>query len=831
MGSATSSGNVITYTPRTVYGWDVIEYTLKSTADETKVKTGSIFITVSDEVNQAPVIGQPKYNYNTVSDVIDSKKTPADLRCGGGSCDGDKINSWLTKYQSTYLEGFDGNWTEKIFLPRGTAYEGKVFKFQNFAEYYSYVYDGQRKIATLNRGQFLSFKSRDGQWYPQNTPDPVLLGEKIDLDLSRLQGLHINDSDGDPWQLIHVQSFSASVAAKDPESVTNKVITFRADEPGEHIVSYIVGDNYGGYSSGLIKVNVTVPNKAPTWTDLTTSAGVKFTAPLTYAQATKLGFTVSAINDTEVDNVVAQYNAAAATSYCATKGHLSTESEFLALRAEHWKTDGVGMKKWPQGGVGQDGNYLVRGSGDTYKVVDVKTGEASEATSRTQAYVTCVENNAFSLTMLKTECIANGEPCEVVRVNKPSVADVIKPTMPKVSGTLVEADVDTVISPTSTRHKVVTASSTKAGTYQFGVELQGKWERLATGVINFTRDWAKVVSVLSEDSETKFFANGITSSNLGVRFNDVNGDAVARTSIQARSDNEEDSFTSDLFETTVYGNALYGIRTVGTTVRAIRFTAPGAAGGAIGGTVSITPKVRSYKGEQTEKGHKWTFETTTDTSSVDNIGDTVMLPAGYVLNMRPEVFWTRINPGDYSWFRTGPGYVALVPGTDVAWWNEPISSREECFAALERDGVVPPAGISLIQPYRSWDEDGDGAADHDLCVGHFRNWTTMDDALANGDPSVPPLWQRGGGSEVTNLPPSAIPMVGGAVRTVRSPTTLSDFLSSCTDGRLVSATTNFSSVRDCHHLENTHGIWTNGQQFTTEGRLQNNLGMELGDLP
>ncbi|WP_045405678.1 hypothetical protein, partial [Vibrio jasicida] len=597
---------------------------------------------------------------------------------------------------------------------------------------------------------------------------------------------------------------------------------------GEHIVSYIVGDNYGGYSSGLIKVNVTVPSKAPTWTGLTTKAGQSFTAPLTYAQATELGFAVSAINDTEVDNVVAQYNAAAATSYCATKGHLPTVSEFLALREEHWKTDGVGMKKWPQGGVGQDGNYLVRGSGDTYKVVDVKTGEASEATSRTQAYVTCVENNAFSLTMLKTECIANGEPCEVVQVTKPSASDVISREMPKVSGTLVEADVDTVISPTSTRHQVVTASSTKTGTYQFGVELEGKWDRLATGIINFTRDWTQVTAELSTEShdETVFLANGVTASLLGVRFVDVNG-PVAAERIRASSEDDSVIIIKPEVGTDTGGRARFVLKTAGLGARTISFSPAGHEGQSIHDTVSISPTVRTYKGETTDTGYNWTFETTTNPGSVDNIGSTVFIPPGTVFKQASTI--------SSSYSRFSRVHIGVMPGGTLlfrrmgqseGWTAE--EARARCHADLNGHRIDPDADANFVWIPSRGGSLGFCATGYRVIINPATDVNLCDPATESGAHIV--CDTIAGNESVLTMTKVVEPT---ATFQEGRDWSLGDFERECGGDRPVGPffSPRISSAQCPYWRIDTS--WDHAKPVigVSGPKLRNNLGMELGDLP
>ncbi|YCO02443.1 hypothetical protein ACB087_10145 (plasmid) [Vibrio sp. VNB-15] len=386
-GSVTKgAGNTLTYTLRSTAGWDTIEYTLKNTTDEKKVKTGSIFVTVSDEANQAPTITSPKYDFSAA-----------------------------------------------------------------------------------------------------NPDTMVTVGDSLDINLAS-RGIGITDADGDPWQLVHVQSFSATVAAKNPDSTTNKVITFTANSIGEHIVSYIVSDNYGGYASGLVKVNVDVESEPRTWTDITSGAGNVFSAPPTYVEAAKLGFAVSAIKDTKVNNTVALFKENAAVSYCATSGYIPTELEFGELWTSRWTTEGTGLlNTWPQGGAGQSGLYLVQNNDRTsFKQFDIKTGEAV-AYANQPVYLTCLMNTTFRLEPVTSTVVANGVRTTVSIAHKPTSGSVlVNPT--KVSGTLSDADVDVSFGAREGRNEEVEVKSSTVGTYQFNLDVQGSSETAATQVIRFVGD-------------------------------------------------------------------------------------------------------------------------------------------------------------------------------------------------------------------------------------------------------------------------------------------------------------------------------------------------------
>ncbi|MGN5073613.1 hypothetical protein ACTG2C_01115 [Aeromonas veronii] len=104
--------------------------------------------------------------------------------------------------------------------------------------------------------------------YKAQTGNAVTAQHAVTMDLATLPNLNIVDPEGEAWQLIEVQSYSASVVPVAPNSVTNKQFTFTANTLGEHVVSYIVGDHRAGFATGLIKVVVGPDERPKTWGDI-----------------------------------------------------------------------------------------------------------------------------------------------------------------------------------------------------------------------------------------------------------------------------------------------------------------------------------------------------------------------------------------------------------------------------------------------------------------------------------------------------------------------------------------------------------------------------------
>lgn len=227
-GTVTSSGNVLTYTPPGEPVWNKIIYVLTNPAKPGEDAFGMLYVTVSDSVNAPPVIGDPKYNYNT------------------------------------------------------------------------------------------------------NNSNAIVAMETATLDLATLANLDITEPDGGEWQLVEVQSYSASVAPVDPTSVTNKQFTFLAATPGENIVSYIVGDHEGGFTMGLIIITV-VPKESPkTWNNIIIGDNIYLATPL-YIELLNSSLISEPVYDDVVANTVAGVTYNVGQSYCGNS-HVANIDELNLLR-------------------------------------------------------------------------------------------------------------------------------------------------------------------------------------------------------------------------------------------------------------------------------------------------------------------------------------------------------------------------------------------------------------------------------------------------------------------------------------------------------------------
>ncbi|WP_161785135.1 hypothetical protein [Aeromonas hydrophila] len=227
-GSVIGSGNTITYTPPTTPDWNRVVFILKNPSRPDEDALGTLYITVSDAINQAPVIGTPKYDYKA------------------------------------------------------------------------------------------------------QTGATIVTFENSTLDLGTLTNLNISDPEGEVWQLIEVQSYSATVAPVDPTSVTNKQFTFTAGTIGSHIVSYIVGDHQGGFAMGVMNINVGPRENPKSWSDLTIDDITFYATPL-YSEAFERGVIAEGIWDSRVKNTIAGMTGSQASAFC-NGSRLANQSNMDKLR-------------------------------------------------------------------------------------------------------------------------------------------------------------------------------------------------------------------------------------------------------------------------------------------------------------------------------------------------------------------------------------------------------------------------------------------------------------------------------------------------------------------
>lgn len=379
--------------------------------------------------------------------------------------------------------------------------------------------------------------------YDINANNPVITarsGESLTLDLSQLTDLGITDPEGGDWQLLEVKSFTADVSLVDKESITNKAFTFSAGTVGDHYISYIVADEYNGFTSGLLKLNVKASEGPMTWTSLDDNNKNTFTAPERYSDIYRKGYNVSAVWDSHANNTLAGFNAISGDSYCKSLGMLPTVQDLTALRQAHLNDDKhKGLDLWPS-----KKPYLAS-DGDSMKGFWIDDGQTKDYDPSIPYYVTCLASHEMTLNMKRDSVVANGDRVVLATVTQPIDSKGI--TLKKLSGSLSDTDVD--IS-TDSRGKVttLTTASTKAGSYRFEVTDNGDAENvLISPEVTYLADADTATFpeetglVVTQDNAA---ADGQAQDTLQVTLKDANGNPVAGLQISAESSSSDSASVS-----------------------------------------------------------------------------------------------------------------------------------------------------------------------------------------------------------------------------------------------------------------------------------------------
>lgn len=271
-------------------------------------------------------------------------------------------------------------------------------------------------------------------YYSPTGEQEVIARQSIVIDLETV-GANITVAEGKDYHLVHVQSLTATVTAKNDlegnSGINNKQIDFQTAAPGEHVVSYIVADDFGGFSMGLIRVHVGALLNPITWDDLVVG-GRTFTAPELYTpQLTALfnvtpewdnsvnnnAIPVTTINDLPVysanhgmviGNTVAAFRSiSAAKAYCNTRGgRLPFYNELLTIGSAPGAVESVGVDEfslintapgWPKGMPYALDISLLADDGITQKPT------ADEFAWGRGMYVSCVKHTLMELDLIATE--------------------------------------------------------------------------------------------------------------------------------------------------------------------------------------------------------------------------------------------------------------------------------------------------------------------------------------------------------------------------------------------------------------------------------------------
>ncbi|MFS1917973.1 Ig-like domain-containing protein [Vibrio sp. 10N.286.45.E10] len=227
----------------------------------------------------------------------------------------------------------------------------------------------------------------------------VNANEGVIIDLST----YVSDEDGDSLELIYVDSWNAAVSPLDTEDMNNLKLRFETTKVGEHFVSYGVSDHYGGYASGMLRIEVYDSEAAPNWGNLPLEMKYYF-APLVKSEADAQGVTYTSTHiDVGANNAnVATFNFQQAKDLCKASGRLPTAEELAALA----NIGGIGPAVYDGWPVEID--YWALDSGSA-SIVSLKSGQTSETPNAGGQYVTCVGEGGYRIDSANSKLVAIGD--------------------------------------------------------------------------------------------------------------------------------------------------------------------------------------------------------------------------------------------------------------------------------------------------------------------------------------------------------------------------------------------------------------------------------------
>ena len=258
----------------------------------------------------------------------------------------------------------------------------------------------------------------------ENTPPAVTdfeqdglinLEDTVVIDVSG----YVEDINGDDIQLVSIDDFNSSSSLFAPTDINNTQFYFNASVPGSHDVAYTVSDHMGGYSTGIVHINVEPDfSLIQDWEDIVSydpiiDSDIRFFAPMTkvYADYVSADYTETNIEDGtygEEGAEVVQMSLEQARSYCKTRGgRLPLTRELNTL----FTTEGnvYSEHNWPTSQAYWTADKVSEQDASTLYLYN---GVLSSIDKESVSYVTCVDlsNKAvkdFSSTAVYIEGVGN----------------------------------------------------------------------------------------------------------------------------------------------------------------------------------------------------------------------------------------------------------------------------------------------------------------------------------------------------------------------------------------------------------------------------------------
>ncbi len=262
---------------------------------------------------------------------------------------------------------------------------------------YSYASETEVKIGSINIAVSVELNTApiapDIDYSADMSTETVNINTEVIINL----GPYISDPDGEPLQLIYVDSWYASVVPFDLSDENNTKFTFNTVRAGEHFVTYAISDHNGGYDIGQIRIEVYDPESAASWGNIQQGLQL-FYGPLTHAEAFGQGVMDTSTNFDQ-NRTVSTFHYADAKNSCKSKGGLPSEVQLQELYYLN-KPESQG---WPV--------VLNYWSNNVNTVVSLSSGQVSSPVGTNTYYVTCVNEAGFSIDSRQSftdNVIANG---------------------------------------------------------------------------------------------------------------------------------------------------------------------------------------------------------------------------------------------------------------------------------------------------------------------------------------------------------------------------------------------------------------------------------------
>ncbi|MUK28468.1 hypothetical protein GNP48_19345 [Aliivibrio fischeri] len=644
--SVSVDGNEITFNNHLNVSWEKIVYVLSNDSKTNANLVGEIYITNSDGSNSPPNISNLNYDYiRPLSDCSDSDmasgkclqmvrgKTHKNLVFTNPPAEG-FFKPLNLEYYPEYTITDNGTRGPKdgkfvrMNLIHSQAYCNKLseLEYNGYTQWRMPYFDEIRPFInndykSNNKGLFGSLGWSVSDDYMTNTlEDPtnyyrinphsgnysaysaiksanygicvaptessyaVSTGDWLEIDLTSLPDLVIEDPENDEWGITYADSFNATVELDNKESSTSKIIRFKSGSVGKHLINYILSDSNGATSSGIIKVNVSAKINAVSWSDVelvkldsgnNDSNYYRYTAPLTYSQAIGLGLDVEAIWDSK-QNTIAGHSLKSAQKSCSVGGRLPNINEFDYLRKN---AEEKMLNLWPT-----DKYYLVQD--DTFiRAVDLSTGNEVLYDPEKYYYSTClISNDSLFLDMSKTQVVANNIPQYVATIRGlPSDVTLNFDIIDSVR--LTSGDVDFATETNENGIISVSVSSAKSGSFKFVVKVSNGQ---TVESLNIDAIADKKTSTAKFIQMADILANGITPTTVTIETKDANGNPIANVKITPKSDRVEDTFFPNSVESDSSGLAVFNV--FSTKVGSPKFTVSG-----VSKSLPVTAKVRTRK--------------------------------------------------------------------------------------------------------------------------------------------------------------------------------------------------------------------------------------------